>query len=112
MRLCIFEVCAHKLKLEVYKMAYKISYSPENNKRYPQFQSRNKHRPVFFLVVLLLLVCAAWIKWKGVPDFLIPGDKEITVAATKEMVENLRSGTSVDMALTAFCNVIIHGAGF
>ena len=33
-------------------------------------------------------------------------------ADMKEMVENLRSGTSVGMALTAFCKDIIHGAGF
>ena len=102
----------HRIKLGVMKLAYKILYSPENNKQYPQYRSRNKPRLTILLVVILLLFGCVWIKFIGFPDFLIPGDKEITVEATKQMIESLRFGTPIDIAVTTFCKDIIHGAGF
>ena len=93
-------------------MAYKIQYNPENNSRYPNLpKSKPLHwKPLLFLLGVLAAIL--WLRQNGIPDFVIPGDPEITTAAAKNMILNLQEGTSVNEAVTVFCHDIIHGAGF
>lgn len=93
-------------------MAYKIQYSPETGKRYPQTRKR-RHVDAGRWVCLLLIVAAAlWLRLNGVPDFLIPGDPDITKAAAAMFVDEIQNGSSVNDAVTVFCKEILHGAGF
>ena len=93
-------------------MAYKIQYTPEDNSRYPQVR---KSKPIHWkrwLFLAGILFGILWLRRSGIPDFLIPGDPEITSTAAKTMVENLQQGTTVNDAVTVFCKEILHGAGF
>ena len=93
-------------------MAYKIQYTPEDNSRYPKFKKRKSIQWKRWLFGAGILAGVLWLRYKGIPDFLIPGDPEITTAAAKNMLENLHQGTSVNDAVTVFCKEILHGAGF
>ena len=93
-------------------MAYKIQYTPEDNARYPKLK---KSKPILWkrwLFAAGILAGILWIRQKGIPDFLIPGDPVVTTAAAKNMISNLQQGTSVNEAVTVFCKEILHGAGF
>ena len=92
-------------------MAYKIQYSPETAKRYPQVKSRNRGKLGKWVLIGFLLIAILWMRVKGVPDYLIPGDPEVTRSAAAMMVENLQSGTAVNEAVSTFCKTIMHGAG-
>lgn len=92
-------------------LAYRVLYSPENNKRYPQYKSGHRLHFGLVMIVLASVLGITWIRCKGIPDFLIPGDNAITVEAMKQMLESIRMGTSVDAAVTTFCKDIIYGAG-
>ena len=93
-------------------MAYKIQYTPEEAYRYAQVKDRKPIRLKRWLLVAAILLGIAWVRYNGIPDFLIPGDKEVTVSATKNMVDNLQNGISFNDAVTAFCREILHGAGY
>lgn len=93
-------------------MAYKIQYSPENARRYPQVRKQRKFPGESFVVILIVLAAAVWIRLNGIPDFLIPGDPEVTRAAAAVMITDLRQGIKVDDAVTTFCKEILHGAGY
>lgn len=93
-------------------MAYKIQYTPEDNTRYPKLK---KQKPIpwkRWLFAIAILAAVLWVRQKGVPDFLIPGDPEVTTVATKNMITNLQEGAKVNEAVTVFCKEILNGAGF
>lgn len=91
-------------------MAYRIAYSPENNARYPQVKKTRKNYWGKWVVVTVLILAAAWISQRGIPDIFIPGDPDHTKAATNIMLELIKEGEPVEEALTAFCKEIIDGA--
>ena len=93
-------------------MAYKIQYSPQSNKQYPGVKTSRRISGRCWLVFLSVLAAACWVKFYGVPDFLIPGDPEVTREAASLMMGKLREGLSVNEAITVFCKEILHGAGF
>ena len=90
-------------------MSYQIIYTPDENEKYPK-NSRTKNRSHKYWILLLLSASALCIKLYGIPDFLIPGNKEITKSAVQTMILDLRSGESLDDAITGFCMEIIHSA--
>ena len=91
-------------------MAYRIEYTPELARRYPQTKERKRWKPGKMLLLVLVIIGALWIRFHGVPDFLIPGDAEITRAAASEFVDHVQIGMPVGEAVTVFCRQIIDGA--
>lgn len=91
-------------------MAYRINYTPEDSRKYPQ--TYQKHKPMLGRYCIFLVILVGVLYWKhyGVPDFLIPGDKDITVHAAKVMVAGLKAGEPLEDVVTAFCQEIIHSA--
>ena len=92
-------------------MAYKIQYSPETAYRYPQQKEKRNLQTGRWLFLAMILAAAVWLRVKGVPDFLIPGDPEITRNAVQTMVTDNQGGAAINDAVTAFCRTILHGAG-
>ena len=93
-------------------MAYKIQYTPEDNLRYPNKKQVKLIHWKRWICVGMFLAGFLWVRHNGIPDFLIPGDPEITTVAAKNMLENLRQGTSINDAVSVFCKDILAGAGF
>ena len=93
-------------------MAYRIQYSPESIKRYPCKPNRKQTKKYKLIVICLILAAALWVRTTGIPDFLLPGDKEVTRAAAETLVKNVKQGSSMTDAVTVFCQEILHGAGF
>ena len=91
-------------------MSYKINYTPEDIKRYPISAKRQSIKWGKYSVLILGLLAAFWMKMNGVPDFLIPGDPEITRTAVETMVSDMQAGEPVDEAVFAFCKTVIDGA--
>lgn len=91
-------------------MAYRIQYTPEDSHRFPQTQNKAIFPWKRLFTLMFILASIVYLKFHGIPDFLIPGDPEITVPAAQAMISDLKAGESLDNALTAFCLEIIHGA--
>ena len=91
-------------------MSYKIQYSPESAHIYPAIQKRKRidlHKWFGFAVVVAAVV---WIRLWGIPDFLLPGDPEITKEAMSFFMDEIRNGIAVKDAVTTFCKIILDGA--
>ena len=93
------------------EMAYKILYSQETDYRYPQVSNKRKIKLGKWFTWVLLLVSAVWIRQNGVPDFLIPGEPDVTKAATLTLIDELQNQVPLKEAVTAFCETIIHDSG-
>ena len=91
-------------------MAYRILYTPEDSNRFPQTQNKTMFPWKRLITLVFILAGILYLKFNGIPDFLIPGDPQITVPATQTMISDLKAGESLDNALTAFCLEIINGA--
>lgn len=63
-------------------------------------------------LVLLMLLSICWLGWNktNIRRYLLPGDPDITGAAIEELIEEIRSGTSVTDAVSAFCKEIVDHA--
>ena len=91
-------------------MGYRISYHPEKNKRYPakSVESNLRSWKIFLCSVFIILAVIGVVRKKNeVLDFLIPGDREQIFQSSKQMIENLKNGTSLGDAITTFCREII-----
>ena len=88
-------------------MSYKICYSPENSKKY--FQSRKNMRIWWGKMCMLALVLAGgvWLKINGVPDFMIPGDSDVTRQAVSSLLADMKDGEPIEEAVVAFCEEIL-----
>lgn len=91
-------------------MSYKIQYSPETANLYPQITSRKQFRVKRWMTVVITVAAVFWVYLYGFPDWLIPGDPEVTKAAASTMVGEMKNGTSFGDAVTTFCKMIIDGA--
>ena len=96
-------------------MAYQIVYDPEYKRKYPA--GRNK-KPVAqyiaaisLLAAIVLLLCYPPIN-AMLKNFLVPGDQEQTISATKELIASLKAGNTVGESLMVFCMEIINGAQY
>ena len=91
-------------------MAYKIQYTPQDERRYPPFKQRSQKNKRWVWPLLILALAALWITGNGLPDFLIPGDPDITRAAAAEMVSLVKEGVAVQDAVVVFCQEIFDVA--
>ena len=90
-------------------MSYTIKYSPEEVKRYPLVKKQRNYK--IWIVLCLTFVAILCMRIYGIPDFLIPGDPDITKAAADVMLELIKEGETLGDAFTVFCEEVIHGAG-
>ena len=91
-------------------MSYRIQYSPDAVHKYPQKRQMRQIKWGNVLLILLVVLSAIWMRMKGVPDFLIPGDPEVTKSAAAALVDRIQSGDPVNNAVTVFCKQILDGA--
>ena len=92
-------------------MSYKIEYSPETAHCYPQRDTHQKSYIGRWFCIILVIGAILWMRVNGVPDFLIPGDPEITKSAAVALMDDLSEGVNVNDAVTSFCRSILDGAG-
>ena len=91
-------------------MSYEIQYTPEDNKRYPLVKCR-KHGSVGKIVVIVCIILSGVaLRMYGIPDFLIPGDPQVTKAAAANFMESMRRGEGIESSITVFCKEVLDGA--
>ena len=93
-------------------MKYKIEYSPETAHLYPQKNEKKRKSAGNWLIVVFLVAAILWVRLNGIPDFMIPGNKEVTRHAAATLMENLQEGSTMNEAVTVFCQTILEHAGF
>ena len=91
-------------------MVYRVQYTPQEAYRYPPIKSKRKKGRGKGWTLLLAVGIALWLLLSGVPDFLIPGDPQVTRSAATEMISQMKTGTPVHDAVTVFCKQILDGA--
>lgn len=60
----------------------------------------------------LFLLLSSWFWPEGIEfirDLMIPGDDAVTIQAFQNLTQELRGGTDVRDAVTAFCHEVIRG---
>ena len=92
-------------------MSYKISYTPEDTKRYPLMRKRKPFPWLKCVTVIFVIAAALWVKKQDIPEFLIPGDPDITKSAVQTMVSEVREGESLEDAVFVFCKEILDNRG-
>lgn len=97
------------------RLGYRIVYDSGTSVKTPIREPKSR---------LLMMICGCLLLfglltklfWPAGADklrsILIPGDPDITTRAASEMVEDLRSGMSVEDAVQAFCREILNEAGY
>ena len=95
----------------MFLLAYKILYAKEASYRYPIQKQKSGKKAGRLWLVLLFAAAALWVRLYGIPDFLIPGDPEVTRTAASDFMSNMQTGMQVGEAITVFCEQIVDGAG-
>ena len=90
-------------------MPYKIQYSPEASRKYPQVREHITVKWGRWVFIAILAAGVMWVRLRGIPDFLIPGDPNITKPAISTMIRNLENGVGIRDAVAAFCKEILNG---
>ena len=91
-------------------MPYTIHYSPETGHKYPVHKNHRQVNWGRWLMLISIFAGSIWLRLNGIPDFMIPGDPEITKSAAVMMLSNLRNGVSISDAFAVFCQEILNGA--
>ena len=94
-------------------MAYRIEYAQN-----PQYQppasfswDRLGRMAVVFFLIFLLATAVFWPDGRlMLQRILLPCDMDVTTAAFGSMLEDIREGESLEVAVEAFCKEIITGA--
>lgn len=92
-------------------MGYSIQYLSVGKKKYPTKSKKDwKLRQVAAVTGLVLLAAVMNIKTirEQLFRFLLPGDPVITQAGLAQLVEDVRQGEPVAVALTDFCVFIVE----
>ena len=93
-------------------MAYKIQYSSDAARRYPEKTQNSSVKFGRWLLVMAVFVAAVCLRLYGIPDCLIPGDPVVTRQAVSAMMENIQTGTDFGDAVTVFCKKILYAEGY
>ena len=93
-------------------MAYRIDYSGtgEPVKLTENSSKKGKRLWPVACICLVLLFGFLYPKKDVLEKLLIPGDPQVTKAATKELIDDLRAGEGIANSLQAFCSEIITHA--
>ena len=94
-------------------MSYKIIYDPEQNNRYPnkiRIKSKAKILTAVILALMIIILALYPPVTKALEFFLLPGDPVQTRQAVAGLVDDLKFGSDVKDAVTAFCLEILNGA--
>lgn len=93
-------------------MGYCVDYGAHGTEKLPLKEAKG-HLRAFAGLFFLLGFVLAWNFWpegrEVLQRLLIPGEPEVTLAATEELVAQLRSGTDTQEAVAAFCREILGG---
>lgn len=94
-------------------MGYRLSYPSfgEEKRRIKQKSPLAAWGAALLVVVLVLGALA--VKGRGLPwvqKYLLPGDPAVTAAALDGLLEDLREGSRLSDAITAFCREITEHA--
>ncbi len=89
-------------------MSYYIQYDPKLKKRYPSMADKRR-RILLSLAFFAALALIGALFRESIADFLIPGDRSVTVPAFSQMVERIGAGKSVGDSFMEFCRQIISG---
>lgn len=95
------------------QMGYRIEYDPKEHTsgKAGVFVRRIQILTAAFFLLFVLLVRQAWLEGTEIlRNTLLPGELSFTRTAFQTMLGDIRQGTSVQEALTVFCQQIIdHG---
>ena len=94
-------------------MSYRIVYGRKSAKKTTIYNTPLTTKPVFawsVAIVIALIICWGGWKYTNVWQYITPGDPNITCPAIENMLNDIRNGTSVSDAVSAFCQEIIHNA--
>ena len=92
-------------------MGYTIHYSPETKKRYPVNRKSKSLKHIIVAGFILLALFFAFKFRTAFVRMLLPGDPDVTAAALRGLVADVRGGNTGE-AIAAFCREIIdHAAG-
>lgn len=90
-------------------MGYQIQYAPDVNYRYTTKKKRHLLTGKVFLVFVIVLLVIFSCTVPPIRNWILPGDPNVTNAATEKMVETLQNGEGIREAITAFCiEVLSH----
>ena len=97
-------------------MAYRVEYGAKEPKKTPRAskifsQIRIQLFTAAFLLVFLLGVRQSWPEGTAkLKEFLLPGKPATTETALQNFITNLKEGSDIGEAFTAFCEEIIDHA--
>ena len=90
-------------------LPYSVCYGAEESGRYQGKSAlgRKKSRYVVTITLLILtIVLTIWYR-ESLVSWLIPGDDQITIQFTEELISDIRDGMPIGEALTTFCEEIV-----
>lgn len=90
-------------------LPYAVNYGSNDLDKYPE-QKASGIRKKRYLITMLLLLTAVLLVFRfktQVVNWLIPGDDQVTLQHTEDLLSNLREGVPIGDALTAFCEDIV-----
>lgn len=89
-------------------MGYRIVYDARGGK----YEVR-VHRPWHFWIVCSISLLLIYVFWEDgaayIREAMIPGDNQVTLAALRNLSEQLRQGENIRTAVEVFCRDVIHG---
>ena len=94
-------------------MAYRIEYAKNTKYQPPASFCRDRlgSMAVVFFLIFLLATAVFWPDGRlMLQRILLPCDMDVTTAAFGSMLEDIRDGESLEVAVEAFCKEIITGA--
>lgn len=94
-------------------MGYQINYGGPEPGKYKHGMNKSRVKLVAAGILLSLALGVRLVipgTGQRLREFLLPGMTEETVTAFQVMVEDMRTGTSFEDAVTAFCREIIANA--
>ena len=90
-------------------MAYNINYEHMPIKT-PVKEKKRSGKFIASILIPLVIFALVLVMGDRLYEYLLPGDPAVTEAAACGFVENIRNGSSVKDAATAFCQQIIDSA--